>query len=341
MTVNFSIIATFSRMCDDPRKIRDLILAGTTGFRFSFSKDNPAYHFEKATQVQRIAKDMNKKIDVIMDLPGLKPRIVNDEYIQIEKDTTYRFSSKPAKNTFLVKQFQTITGIRKDEVISTGDGELAFRVTSVGDNQFEAKALVDGLLTRNRGIVIQGRNGKTRYLTRGEKEILKMNAERSMVFTKIWYSFADSAKSILEVTDYCRSINANYTHSVVPKVETRAAIMNLRDIHTACEEVLIGRGDLALDCGALDFYTYQMRAINACRRGGCRVIIGTQLFETTKVNWFPYRAEVSDFCHLLECGIDGILLEAETVGARNSNRCLELIKGLVRKHGMDKNDYTW
>ena len=324
----FDIIGTFSKMCDDREIVMDLIQGGTAGFRFSFSKDTPAYHFNKAKEVIELGNSLGKEIQVIMDLPGIKPRIMSKE-LEIEKDKTYEFTSVKDADGLHVTHYDDISNIQKNDIIITGDGELSFRVVETHDSGFSGKAILSGILTNNRGITIEGKIKKSRYLTDEEKGFIKLNAENDWIFDKIYYSFTDSSSCISEVIDFCKKLSAENIPEMIPKIETISGVDNLADIIQACDEILIGRGDLGIQCGLVNFYKYQQMAIRVSKQHKKKIVIGTQLFEKATREWLPYRAEISDLSHLLSIGIDGILLEADTIAARNPSRGIESILRLV------------
>jgi pyruvate kinase len=332
MDRQFEIVATFSRMCEAPEIITRLIRSGVTCFRFSFSKDHPEYHFQKAGLVTKLAKELGKKIDLVMDLPGIKPRIMNESYAEIIEDRIYSFTARPVNEAFHVTHYTYFTGLKEGNIVITGDGELAFEVTEVGDECFKAKAILSGTLTRMRGLTLEGRSNEPRYLADNEKEFLALNFNHGQIFQKVWYSFVDSRRSILEVKEFCKNIDGHYLPRVIPKIETVDGVKNLPDIFGSCDEILIGRGDLALQSGVLDFYALQREAIVRCKENDKRVIVGTQLFTSSAKNWIPNRAELSDLSHLISLDIDGVLLEAEMVGIPNPSRGIETIVRLVEKY---------
>ena len=331
MDTKFDIVGTFSKMCDDREIIMDLVQGGITGFRFSFSKDTPAYHFNKAKEVIEIANNFGKEIEVIMDLPGIKPRIMCKE-LEVHKDRIYEFTSNQEADGLFVTHYYDISNIEIGDIIITGDGELSFRVNETHESGFSGKAILSGILTNKRGITIEGKIKKARYLTEEEKEFIKLNAENEMIFNKIYYSFTDSSRCIHEVNDFCKEIDDDYIPEMVPKIETISGVENLADILRSCNEILIGRGDLGIQSGLVNFYQYQQLAIRISKQYNKKTVIGTQLFEKATREWLPYRAEISDLSHLLSIGIDGILLEADTIAAKNPSRGMESILRLVEHY---------
>ncbi len=339
MSLNFEIIATMGPSCASEQIISCLIKHGVTAFRFPFSKETPRWQVNQAITVKKIASDMNKNVNVIMDLPGNQPRTLNQEPIHLEENDNVYFVYEPIEPINEKKDMiihidacKDLGEIQDGSIVVAGDGEIAFQVIETGRGYYKAVSLLTGCLKQKRGLTVEGGRGAYDSFSFKDKEYLTYNKE--FLFDKILVSFVNRSKEVNEIREYLHSmLNSSVYPEIVSKIETVEAIKNIEDIIGGSDQLLIGRGDLALQSGAKDFYRYQIDAISMARKHNKPVYIGTQLMESADTNWTPYRAELSDICHLISSGIDGVLLSAETTVSRNPVKIVDLISKLFEEYG--------
>jgi Pyruvate kinase len=339
MSLGFEIIATMGPSSSSVQIINGLIEHGVTAFRFPFSKETPQWQVKQAKTVKSVASGLNKNVKVIMDLPGNQPRTLNREAIHLlENDKVYFiYGSKElvSEEKHLIINIDTseaLGEIKVGSIIVAGDGEIAFQVTETGSGYYKAVSLLSGCLKQMRGLTVEGRGGAFESFSFKDREYLMYNKE--LLFDKILVSFVDRSKEVNEIRDYLHSILGSSVYpEIVSKIETVDAIKNIEDIIRVSDQLLIGRGDLALQSGIKDFYRYQMNAISMARKHNKPVYIGTQLMESADTNWTPYRAELSDICHLISSGIHGVMLSAETTVSQNPVKIVSLISKLFEEYG--------
>ncbi|MEZ5168864.1 MAG: pyruvate kinase, partial [Acidimicrobiales bacterium] len=99
---------------------------------------------------------------------------------------------------------------------------------------------------------------------------------------------------------------------LVAKIETRAAVENLRGIIDAAGAIMVARGDLGNECSLEDLPHLQKQIIRDCIAGGRPVITATQMLESMITSPAPTRAEASDVANAVFDGSSAVMLSGET-----------------------------
>lgn len=338
----FEIVATIGPSCKELMIIQDLINSGVTGFRFPFSKATPEWQTEMAHKVKQISDNLGKHVDLIMDLPGTKPRITNKNVIEISKDQIVQFVfTKQHISDHVVNHANLILGVwnvpenflpQKEEIVLTGDGELAFEIQEILEDGIYAKSLTSGMLLPTRGFTIQGSDVINQFFSKEDEVFLSYFQDGD--FNQLMVSFCRSEKDIEFIREKIGNVlsNSNRMPKIFAKIETEDAVRNLEEIVKVVDRVLVARGDLALQTGLCDFFEAQEKIINTTIKAKKPVIVGTQLLESAGNGWIPYRAELSDVSRLLSIGINGILLSAETSISKNPTRVVDILQQLIKKY---------
>lgn len=336
----FDIIVTMGPSIKDAEVIEELIRVGATGFRFPFAKETPQWQIDKAQRVRSVANRLKKEVQLIMDLPGSKPRTLNDNPMEFQKDerisiplATELYSDTEGSSTVIpISETERFLSIRNGDTIVFGDGEIAFIVEKVTETHITARALIPGLLGTRRGLTIEKDASVYQSISEKDDEYILLNSE--FKFDCIWVSFVKTSEEIEYVRNKLRQILREDSTStrICAKIETREAVRNVEQIIKGVDCVLVARGDLALQTGLEDFYAAQEKIIKTAKSLAKPVIVGTQLLETVARYWTPNRAELSDVCAILSSGVNGLLLSAETTIGKDPIRTVTIAKKLADRY---------
>jgi pyruvate kinase len=105
---------------------------------------------------------------------------------------------------------------------------------------------------------------------------------------------------------------------LIAKIERAEAVepRALEDIMSACEGIMVARGDLAVEVGDAAVPALQKRMIRMAREQNKLTITATQMMESMIASPVPTRAEVSDVANAVLDGTDAVMLSAETASGR-------------------------
>src|SRR4030067_3785107 len=90
----------------------------------------------------------------------------------------------------------------------------------------------------------------------------------------------------------------------------------LEDIMSACDGIMVARGDLAVEVGDALVPALQKRMIRMAREANKLTITATQMMESMVASPVPTRAEVSDVANAGLDGTGAVMLSAETTTGR-------------------------
>jgi len=105
---------------------------------------------------------------------------------------------------------------------------------------------------------------------------------------------------------------------LIAKIERAEAVEPeaLIDIMSACEGIMVARGDLAVEVGDASVPALQKRMIRLAREQNKLTITATQMMESMISSPVPTRAEVSDVANAVLDGTDAVMLSAETASGK-------------------------
>lgn len=142
-------------------------------------------------------------------------------------------------------------------------------------------------------------------ITKKDKEAIKIG--RKLGIKHFALSFANCREDVehmrkLVGTDSC----------LISKIESADGILNLQEILSATDQILIDRGDLSRQVPIEKIPLLQRRIISLARSKGIPVFVATNLLESMVITSIPTRAEVNDVVSTLLMGANGLVLAGET-----------------------------
>ncbi|BCY09817.1 pyruvate kinase [Actinoplanes sp. L3-i22] len=322
------IVATVGPACSSEAGLTDLLKAGVDQFRFTASKTPVARLIPLAETVRRLAGDLGREVELLIDLPGAKTRLTNDDYLDLAGVTelVLSFDGRPGQPAGPTPTLGVDGRDARDplpgigDIVVVGDGEDALRVVAVGLDSCTVTPLTRGVLGIRRGVQFPGATragGFTGYDLDG------LRAVAGGPFDAVIISFAESAGQVEQARALLRQSAA-----VIAKIETGAGARAAAEIAGAADGILLGRGDLLLDTGVIEFYAAYRRVLDAAHAAGCPVLVGTQLLTSLAAGWLPHRSELAHVSALIEEGVAGLMLAEETAGADDPVRAVALLDDL-------------
>ena len=167
-----------------------------------------------------------------------------------------------------------------------------------------------------------------------EKDIndLKFGVENG--FDMVAASFIRSKEDCLNIKKYLKEFGGEHIQLIV-KIENQEGLDNFDDILTACEGVMVARGDLGVEIPVERIPIEQKKMIRKCCKAGKFVITATQMLDSMINNPRPTRAEVTDIANAIIDGSSVVMLSGETAAGKHpieSVRYMNTIALETEKH---------
>jgi pyruvate kinase len=320
-------------------KEEEILRAGATGARLTFSFGTPPLQEERARRLREAARQASRPCRVVADLAGEKFRLgefVDGPSIPVRAGDPVRLVAAGAGGsadgglTLPVVTPDFFAVLNRGAVVVIGDGGAILAVTANAAAEARAEAAADGVIDQCRGLTVQGAGRPPASLT--DKDLADLDfVLGSPAFDSVAVSFVASAADVLRVRD--RATRARREIAVVAKIETPAGVAEAGAVCRVADQVLVGRGDLALTAPWTELFGSVRTVAAAARSQGVPWLLATQIAEGLERFAFPTRAEICDLAHWLQEGCAGVLLSYETAFGRRPVDAVAAVAALLAHWG--------
>lgn len=324
------IIQTINHITDIEgleKLLRELKSIGIDGVRINLSKLPQDEISKKIKKLYPIFNNFNLEIYLDFPYPKGKARIRETNFcddtgfsFEIQKGEVYTitisheiYSTEP--NCILLDE-NTIFSSEEGELKFYSDGEGGFLVREKKTNYLKVEAVNS----------FEGYIGKS--IQCGYIEIEK---DFEDIIQQINYPDVKYIFSFIENSSEIRNLASKISGSIIPKIETKLAVQDIQDIVEESDEILVARGDLALDITLSDYLDSIKRVVNECK-GKKDIIFCTDVLACSGNRLVPYRSEIFDLFLIKSLGCDKIVLPCSkeinllTKGEKSPNEIMKKIK---------------
>ena len=309
------IICTLGPACDNEETVRALIKEGLDGARFNFSHGTHPEHKERIERFRKVEKEFGLKLPCILDTKGPEIRLGKFEQpVILQEGQKYTLTINEVMGD-INHAMVSHKGITKD--LKVGDSVL------IDDGLVELK--VDNITDTDVNCTVPS-------LTEKDIGDLKFGVENG--FDMVAASFIRSKQDCLNIKKYLKDFGGEHIQLIV-KIENQEGLDNFDEILTACEGVMVARGDLGVEIPVERIPYEQKKMIRKCCRAGKFVITATQMLDSMITNPRPTRAEVTDIANAIIDGSSVIMLSGETASGKHpieSVRYMNAIALETEKH---------
>jgi pyruvate kinase len=312
--------------------LRAAVAGGVRGFRVAAARHPPERLAAWAARIAAAADVVGTPVDLFLDLPGPKTHLVLPDPVTLDpgRPLTVALDAESPTGPHL-RGTLAVAMISVGDVLVLGDGEHALRVERVEPGAWVTRPLTTGRLDGRWGLTRTGDGGASRGTGPPVGPLVEVAV--SAGFTGVFVSFVECAAAVHEVRTALAQVSGGAGLSVWPKVETAAGISAVAEIAAAADGVLLGRGDLLLDVGPVDYFAHERDALLRLRASATPVMVGTQLLTSMDRGWLPHRSELSFLSGLFADGVDGVLLSDETTVGTDPLRTIAMVDALRRRYG--------
>lgn len=323
MNKKTKIVATIGPASESEEILSRLIKNGTDLFRFNLKHNDFDWHKKTIARVTEIAKNLNKKIGIMVDFQGPEIRVETKNGTDLEVKAgesvfiTNKFIDK--EKNIRVNQSLVIKQIKTGDIVFLDDGELELKIINKKGDVLEAKSEEDYVIRNRKSLNVPTRDFDLPLLAERDKEALIRINELKVDYIAL--SFVRDKDDVEILKKLLLKINPKI--GVIAKIENKRAIENLEEIILAADGVMVARGDLGIEVPIRELAFWQKTIIDLSRKNNKPVIVATQMLKSMVENLRPTRTEATDISNAVYDGVDALLLTEETAMGRHPVKVVE------------------
>ena len=312
------IICTIGPACSDEETIRRMCLAGMNVARLNFSHGTHADHLKNIQTIRKVREELHMPIAIMLDTKGPEYRIGKFENGSIELKEGAAFTLTTEKITGNEERVSVsypglCAELKPGNRVLINNGLIELQVEEANPTEARCRVVAGGTLSNLQSMSFPGRLFNQEYLSEQDKSDILFGAENDVDF--IACSFVSRREDLVSVREF---LSAHGIHDIdlIAKIENRSGVDNIEDICTACDGIMVARGDLGVEIPFEELPAIQKQLITKCRLLGKRVITATEMLESMISNIRPTRAEISDVANAVYDGASAIMLSGETAAGK-------------------------
>ena len=313
------VVATLGPASSDPAVLERMFRAGVDVVRLNFSHGTAEDHAKRVEMVREASRATGRTVAILGDLQGPKIRVgkFREGKVDLEPDASFVLDAE--------RELGDVDGVgldykelprdvKRGDMLLLDDGRIAMEVERVEGSRVHCKVRHGGVLSNNKGINRVGGGLTAPALTAKDMEDVKLAAKLNVDYLAV--SFPKTGADMYMARNLLQAAGGRAL--LIAKIERAEAVEPgaLEDIMSACEGIMVARGDLAVEVGDASVPALQKRMIRLARELNKITITATQMMESMVSSPIPTRAEVSDVANAVLDGTDAVMLSAETASGR-------------------------
>ncbi|MBQ7288531.1 MAG: pyruvate kinase [Clostridia bacterium] len=312
------IVCTIGPSCSDEKTLTEMCLKGMNVARLNFSHGTHEEHQKRIDLIKKVRKKLNLPIAIMLDTKGPEYRIKTfvDGKVFLKEGDTFTFTTQDVEGTkdrVSVSYAGLAHDLDKGDIILLNNGLLKFQVADKTETDLHCIVLIGGELSNRKSMSFPNKVLHQVYLSEQDKKDILFGIQNGVDF--IACSFVSDKQDLLDVKDFLHK-NGEKQVGLIAKIENQSGIDNIEGICSACEGIMIGRGDMGVEIPFEELPAVQKKLITKCRMLGRRVITATEMLESMIYNARPTRAEISDVANAVYDGTSAVMLSGETAAGK-------------------------
>ena len=312
------IICTIGPASEDPKVFRQMCLAGMNVARLNFSHGTHEQHQEKIDMIKAVREELNLPIAIMLDTKGPEYRIGTfaEGRISLEDGADFCFTTRDIvgdESIVSVSYKGLCEDLEAGDTVLVNNGLVIFCVERIDGCDIHCKVVTGGVLSDRKSMSFPGKVMRQKYLSEQDKADLLFGIKNDVDFVAA--SFVSGKQDLLDLRSFIND-NGGSDIELIAKIENQSGVDNIDDICTACEGVMVARGDLGVEVPFTELPAIQKYLIEKCRMLGKRVITATEMLESMINNPRPTRAEISDVANAVYDGTSAIMLSGESAAGK-------------------------
>lgn len=332
------IIFTLGPATESEEMLEKLILAGADIVRLNMAHAKHDWTRGVIRRIRAISKRVGRDVAIMMDIKG--PEIRTGDLsvpLELKAGEIFDFTVKPAGSageaggeevrSVDVNYKDLVNDIAIGDTVLVDNGLLRLEVLEKDEARIRCRVLIPGELKSRRHINLPGVKVNLPSFTEKDRADSLVGLEEGIDYLAL--SFVRAAADI----ELLRSFLAEQKSKVriIAKIEDQSAIDNLNEIVSACDALMVARGDLGIECPFEELPVIQRRAVRACLAQGRPVIVATHMLESMISQPVPTRAEITDVANAVYEMADCVMLSGETTIGKYPLECVQMLDTIARR----------
>ena len=265
---------------------------------------------------------LNKKIILDFPFPKAKPRIFMKKGNElIIKNNEYYMCSINEKDTeeFLwIDSYSHKIPLLEGQTIYYGDGEGMFIVEKV-----DLKNCICILRANNDFSIINGKSININVLINMfDNYDSFLGITQEIAPEMIAFSFVENGKDISQIKKH---FNLASNILLMSKLETNVSMMNVDEISSESDALMLGRGDLGIYS---DFHKVGIYQNIVMQKYNMKTYIATDVLDSLRYKRMPSRSDIADLTQIIFGKAAGVVLSA---GIENFEDAIDVIRRIEQE----------
>ncbi|MCR5090935.1 MAG: pyruvate kinase [Oscillospiraceae bacterium] len=312
------IICTIGPASEDPAVFKAMCLQGLNVARLNFSHGTHEEHQKKIDMVKAVREELNLPIAIMLDTKGPEYRIktFKDEKITLKDGDSFTFTTREVEgdeSIVSVNYKGLAADLEAGDRVLVNNGLVIFEVQSIEDTEVHCKVVTGGVLSNRKSMSFPGKVMHQTFLSEQDKSDLIFGIRNDVDYVAA--SFVSCKQDLLDLRSFLRR-NGGENIDIIAKIENQSGVDNIDEICSACEGIMVARGDLGVEVPFTELPAIQKYLITKCRMLGKRVITATEMLESMISNPRPTRAEISDVANAVYDGTSAVMLSGESAAGK-------------------------
>ncbi|MEE9517887.1 MAG: pyruvate kinase [Candidatus Adiutricales bacterium] len=324
------IVCTIGPASSSPEMLRRLMVTGMDVARLNLSHGNHEEHRQNIHNLRRLSRELDREIAILLDLAGPKIRlgeISSQERTLKPGEVVNFFSGQKANGDDLPVNYPYLfQDVNIEDRILLADGRVELSVTEKRDQKIYCRVIVGGVITSHKGLNLPTSELRIPAFTEKDRRDLEFGLKEGVDIVAL--SFVRSKKDLAPLREILDGIDR--PPLLMAKIEKPEAVLNLEEILSSVEGVMVARGDLGVEMPLEEVPVIQKRIIEEARRVGRVVITATQMLHSMLNSPRPSRAEASDVANAVMDGTDAVMLSDETAVGHYPVEAVRVLDNLCR-----------
>ncbi len=315
------------------RVIKRLTETGVSMFRINLSHTRPD---DIEGVVETIRKYTSVPICLDTEGPQVRTGLIKGKGVLLKENNTVAISKKDIvghAESFTIRPANVLEELEVGDLISVDFDSVLLGIACIEKDFLRAKVITGGWIGSNKAVTID-KSIPMPILSKKDKLGIKVLKKCGLKYLSL--SFVHKMQDV----ELARKLVGKNV-SIVSKIETNDALLNLNEIISASDGILIDRGDLSREEPINKIPLLQKSIIKMANKGKKPVFVATNLLESMVKTKKPLRSEVNDVMNTLLDGADGLVLAAETAIGDYPVECANMIKRMIKYYQIAEQGYSF